>query len=201
MLALKANHDAMYQDVITTFNEALDTNFAGISHQRKETIEKGLRRIETRRYFLVDDPLYLRYLEGAESWSNLKGIGMVLSQREVNGVVSVEKRYYLCSVSSVREFAQAARGHWSVENSLHWVLDVAFREDHHRTRTGHSAQNFPVLRHIALNLLRAEKAGKVGIKGKRLKCAWDHAYLLRVLLASPPISTHKPWLYSLCPIA
>ena len=187
VLALKANHDGMYQDVVTTFNEALDTNFLGISHQRKQTIEKGHGRIERRRYFLVDDPLYMQYLETAESWSNLNSIGMVEAQREVNGLVSVEKRYYLCSVSSVREFAQAARGHWSVENNLHWVLDVAFREDHHRTRSDHSAQNFSVLRHIALNLLKAEKSVKVGIKVKRLKCGWDHDYLLKVLLASQPI--------------
>jgi len=186
VLALKANHGGMYQDVITTFNEGLATNFQGVSHQREQTVEKGHGRIETRHYFLVDDPLYLRYLESYESWSNLKSIGMVEAEREVNGVISRERRYYLCSVAHVREFAQAARGHWSVENNLHWVLDVAFREDHHRTRTDHSAQNFSVLRHIALNLLKAEKIAKVGVKVKRLKCGWDHDYLLKVLLGPSP---------------
>lgn len=189
VLALKANHDGIYQDVVTTFNEGLATNFAGVSHQTEQTVEKGHGRIETRRYFLVDDPLYVQYLDGAESWSSLKSIGMVQAEREVNGVISRERRYYLCSggIADVQEFAEAARGHWSIENNLHWVLDVAFREDYHRTRTDHSAQNFAVLRHIALNLLKAEKTVKVGVKVKRLKCGWSHDYLLKVLLGPSPI--------------
>ena len=106
----------------------------------------------------------MRYLESAEQWPNLKSIGMVEAQREVAGVVSKERRYFLCSLGALTEFAQAARGHWSIENGLHWVLDVAFREDHNRTRTDHSAENFSVLRHIALNLLMAVRSGWVGIK-------------------------------------
>jgi predicted transposase YbfD/YdcC len=112
---------------------------------------------------------------------------MVEAEREVDGVVSRDKRYFLCSIGSAQEFAQAARGHWSIENGLHWVLDVAFREDLHRTRTDHSAENFSVLRHIALNLLKAERTLRVGIKSKRLKCGWSHDYLLKVLLGPQPI--------------
>lgn len=187
VLALKGNHPTMYEDVVTTFNEGVATHFEGISHQTLETVEKGHGRIETRRYHLVDDPLYLQYLESYEKWPNLKSIGMVEAQREINGVVSTDRRYFLCSMRTVKEFARAARGHWSIENELHWVLDVAFREDLHRTRTDHSAENFSVLRHMALNLLKAEKGVKVGIKGKRLKCGWDHDYLLKVLLGPHPI--------------
>jgi len=187
VLALKGNHSVLHQDVITTFNEGLDTQFKGMSHHKHETVEKGHGRIETRRYFLVDDPFYMRYLDQQEKWPNLHGIGMVEATREVDGVVSRDRRYYLCSVRSVAEFAHAARGHWSIENGLHWVLDVAFREDHNRTRKDHSAQNFAVLRHIALNLLKAEKAVKVGVKGKRLNCGWDHDYLFKVLLGPLPI--------------
>ncbi len=194
VLALKSNHLTMHQDVITTFNEGLATRFKGISHQTHETLEKGHGRIETRRYYLVDDPLYIGYLESHEKWPNLKSIGMVEAHREVAGVggegvgvISKERRYFLCSVASVEEFAEAARGHWSIENSLHWILDVVFREDLNRTRTDHSAENFAVLRHIALNLLKAEKSLKVGIKAKRLKCGWSHDYLLKVLLGPLPI--------------
>lgn len=187
VLALKGNHSGLHQDVITTFNEGLDTHFKGIRHQTHQTVEKGHGRIERRRYYLVDDPVYMRYLDQREKWVGLCSIGMVEAEREVDGAVSKERRYYLCSISSVREFAQAARGHWSIENSLHWVLDVAFREDHNRTRSDHAAHNFAILRHIALNLLKAEKSVKIGVRGKRLNCGWDHDYLFKVLLGPQPI--------------
>ncbi len=112
---------------------------------------------------------------------------MIQSERDVEGVVSKESRYYLCSVRSVAEFRQAARGHWSIENGLHWVLDVAFGEDHNRTHIDNSAHNFAILRHIALNLLKAEKSVKVGVKAKRLKCGWKESYMLKVLLGPTPI--------------
>jgi len=91
---------------------------------------------------------------------------MVEAEREVDGAVSKERSYYLCLVGSVEEFAHASRGHWSIENGLHWVLDGAFREDHNRTRKDHSAHNFAILRHIALNLLKAERSVKVGGQGQ-----------------------------------
>jgi predicted transposase YbfD/YdcC len=187
VLSLKGNHSIMHQDVITTFNEAVDSQFKEMRHQTYQTVEKGHGRIETRRYFLIDDPFYVRYLQSYERWPNLRSIGMVEAEREVEGVVSKERRYYLCSLLCVKEFAHAARGHWGIENGLHWVLDVAFREDHNRTRTDHSAHNFALLRHIALNLLKQEKTLKVGVKAKRLKCGWDHDYLLKVLLGPNPI--------------
>lgn len=187
VLSLKGNQGTMHRDVITLFDEAMASAFKGISHQRAQTMEKGHGRIETRRYFLVDDPAYLQYLNPKEAWASLCSVGMVQSEREVGGIVSRESRYYLCSVGSVEEFSKAARGHWSIENGLHWILDVAFREDHNRTRTDHSAQNFAVLRHIALNLLKAEKTAKVGVKAKRLKAGWSEQYMLKVLLGSQPI--------------
>jgi predicted transposase YbfD/YdcC len=189
VLALKGNHSVLHQDVITTFNEGMDTHFKWISHQIHQTVEKGHGRIEHRRYFLVDDPLYMKYLDQQEKWPGLCSIGMVEAEREVEGVISRDRRYYLCSVRSVEEFAHAARGHWGIENGLHWAWGacVAFREDHNRTRSDHSAHNFAILRHIALNLLKAEKSVKVGVKGKRLNCGWDHDYLFKVLLGPQPI--------------
>lgn len=187
VLSLKGNQGTMHRDVITMFEEAIATEFKGISHQTEQTLEKGHGRIETRRYYLVDDPQYLGYLNPKGAWSGLRGIGMIQSEREEGGVVSRESRYYLCSVGSVAEFREAARGHWSIENGLHWVLDVAFREDHNRAHIDHSAHNFAILRHIALNLLKAEKSVKVGIKAKRLKCGWKESYMLKVLLGPNPI--------------
>lgn len=187
VLSLKGNQGTMHRDVITLFDEAVACGFKGISHQREQTTEKGHGRIETRRFFLVDDPAYLQYLNPKGAWSGLRSVGMIQSEREEGGVVSMENRYYLCSLGSVGEFREAARGHWGIENGLHWVLDVAFGEDHNRTHIDHSAHNFAILRHIALNLLKAEKSAKVGVKAKRLKCGWSEAYMLKVLLGSQPI--------------
>jgi predicted transposase YbfD/YdcC len=97
-------------------------------------------------------------------------------------VANVQVRYYLSSLpADAARIAWAVRSHWEIENRLHWVLDVAFREDESRVRVGHAAENFAVLRHIALNLLRQERSLQVGIKAKRPRCGWDHAYLLNVL--------------------
>jgi predicted transposase YbfD/YdcC len=107
---------------------------------------------------------------------------MVEATRTIKGISSTEKRYYLSSLPSDAErIAKAVRTHWRVENSLHWILDVAFREDDSRIREGHAQTNFIVLRHLALSLLRQDKASKIGIKAKRLRAGWDTAYLEAIL--------------------
>jgi predicted transposase YbfD/YdcC len=107
---------------------------------------------------------------------------MVKSTREINGHQSTEIRYFIASLpSEAQQFAHAVRGDWAVENSLHWVMDIAFREDESRIRKYHSPANFAVLRHIALNLIKQEKSCKRSVKGKRLKAGWDNAYLERVV--------------------
>ena len=109
---------------------------------------------------------------------------MVEAERRVGEKVSRERRYYLSSLAGeARPFAEAVRGHWGIENGLHWVLDVAFREDESRVRIGNAPENLALLRRMALTLLREEKTAKVGIKAKRLKSGWSEDYLLRVLIS------------------
>ncbi len=109
-------------------------------------------------------------------------IGMVEAETERGGKVARERRYDLASAKlAATTFARAVRGHWGIENRLHWVLDIAFREDESRVRHGYADQNFAVLRRLALNLLRQEPTARMGTKAKRLKAGWDHAYLLSIL--------------------
>jgi predicted transposase YbfD/YdcC len=106
---------------------------------------------------------------------------MVEAERREKGKVTHERRYYLTSLGDATTFGRAVRAHWGIENRLHWVLDIAFREDESRARAGASAANLVVLRPIALNLLKQERTAKVGIKNKRLKAGWDERYLLKVI--------------------
>jgi len=144
-----------------------------------QTVEKDHGRIETRRYYQSTE---LDWFADRSKWEGLRSVGMVEAIRELNGVRSVERRYYLSSLAVDAElFARAVRAHWGVENKVHWVMDVCFREDQSRARTGYAAENLATLRRLALNLLKQEKTKKRGIKGKQLNASWDHAYLLKLL--------------------
>jgi predicted transposase YbfD/YdcC len=179
VLALKANHPTLYEEVTLWLNDARDTGFADIAHAYHETVDGEHGRIATRRYWITSA---LEWLDAQASWANLQSVGMVESRREIGDTVQVETRYFLTSLPAqgVR-FAQAVRQHWGIENSLHWVLDVSFDEDACRIRKGKGAQTFAVLRHIALNLLRREPHHKRGIKARRKRAGWDRDYLVQVL--------------------
>ena len=190
VMALKGNHEVVHAEVKTfldaTVTEAKATRPAGVRPSRAaaalatwETVEKDHGRQETRRYYQSGE---LDWFADRSKWEGLQSVGLVEAVREVGGKQTVERRYYLSSLPvGVETFAKAVRGHWAVENSLHWVLDVQMGEDDSRARTGYAAENLATLRRLALNLLKGEKTKKRGIRGKQLNASWDHAYLLRLL--------------------
>lgn len=182
VLALKTNQGLLHEAVAYSFQEERKINFKGIVHDHYQTVEKNHGRLETRQYWTISDPDYLKYLDTKGEWEDLKSIGMVESERIIRGEVSRETRYYLSSRSGeAKEFAQAVRSHWGIENSLHWVLDVDFREDDSRVRQGYAAENMAVLRRLALNLIKREPTFRKSVKGRRLAASWSGEYLLRVL--------------------
>jgi predicted transposase YbfD/YdcC len=190
VLALKGNQETVHEEVKSfldaTIGEAQAVRPVGAKAPKAaatlahvQTVEKDHGRLEIRDYYQSD---CLAWFADLAKWEGLKSVGMVESQREVNGVKTVERRYYLASLPlNVELFARAVRSHWGVENKLHWVMDVCFHEDQSRARTGHAAENLATLRRLALNLLKKETTKKRGIKGKQLNASWDHSYLLRLL--------------------
>ena len=145
-----------------------------------QTIDGGHGRIETRSLRVSDK---IDWLENEHSWAGLKSILAVTSKREIGEKVTEETRYFISSLSAgdPGKLERAVRAHGSIENNLHWVLDVAFDEDSNRTRKGYSAANLAVTRYIALNLIKAEETAKVGVKTKRLMAGWDNDYLLKII--------------------
>jgi predicted transposase YbfD/YdcC len=190
VLALKGNHETVHAEVKTFLDQTLverqgprlpgaRPSPAAATLATWETVEKDHGRLEIRRYYQSAD---LAWFADLAKWEGLQSVGLVEAVREVGGQRSVERRYYLSSLPlDVQTFARAVRGHWGVENKLHWVLDVCFREDQSRARAGFAAENLATLRRLALNLLKQEKTKKRGIKAKQLNASWNHAYLLRLL--------------------
>ena len=174
VLSLKGNQSSLHDDVKTFFTSSLSPAVASVSY------EGDHGRIETRTICVTAD---IAWLQERHDWRSLQSIIAVTAKREIDNKVTEETRYFISSLDAndPKRLERVVRAHWAIENNLHWVLDIAFDEDSNRTRKGHSAANQAVLRHIALNLIKAEKTAKVGVKIKRLKAGWDNNYLLRVI--------------------
>jgi predicted transposase YbfD/YdcC len=183
ILALKKNQGTLYTDVHELFHQLRRDESPDETLDSYEMTDQGHGRHEIRRYWTTDT---LDRVSTRAQWSDLQAVGMVESERTLEGETTVESRYYILSLpSNAQTFGNAVRAHWGIENSVHWVLDVTFREDESRIRMGHGPENFAILRHIALNLLREETSFKGSIKTKRLKCGWNDAYLSKVLNVVP----------------
>jgi len=180
VISLKGNQGNLYEDVKDYLDWAKREEFKGIEFDWCSSLEKDHGRIEERRCYVTEE---IEWLEQKDDWANLKSIIMVEAIREAIGKEeTTERRYFISSLEANAEKAlRAVRGHWAIENELHWCLDIGFREDECRVREARSAENLATVRHIGLNLLKQEKSCKLGIKSKRKKAGWDESYLLKVL--------------------
>jgi predicted transposase YbfD/YdcC len=151
-------------------------------HSHDRVVNKGHGRLEVRECWVVSDPLAFEYIRHYDGWIDLNSIAKVVRQRRMGDTLSTETAYYISSLQKDAPLLlSCSRSHWAVENSLHWVLDVAFREDQARYRQDDGAENFALLRKLAINLLRQDKSVKIGAKGKRLRAALDPNYLFHLL--------------------
>jgi predicted transposase YbfD/YdcC len=181
-LAVKGNQPTLHQGIVAFFDDHMEDDFARTPVRRHQTKEKGHGREELRFYLICPVP---EDLPDRSRWAGLKAIGITISNTQRDGKDCTELRYYILSTYlSGRRFAEAVRGHWSIENRLHWQLDVTFQEDQCRIRQGHADANFSILRRTALSLLKNEPTKKVGIKNKRLTAGWNEDYLEKVLLGN-----------------
>lgn len=179
VIAVKKNQPTLYNEVVDCIDEALEQREKKNSIDYYETVDSGHGRKEIRRYYILDE---IDAVESSINWKGLNTIGMVESVRTNNGKTTKNKRYYISSIDkNAKSLGASIRTHWRIENSLHWGLDVSFREDESRVRQHYAAENFSVLRRIALNYLKNEHTTKLGIQNKRNKAGWDLKYLEKVL--------------------
>lgn len=183
LLAVKENQEHLFEDVQYLF-EALDTakGMKSTPYQYAKSVNKGHGRIETRECWATDREEHVALLRKRQQWSGLQSVVRIVSQRQIGDTREAQTRYFISSLpAEAKTILKTKRSHWKIENQLHWVLDMAFREDESRVRQDHAAENLAVLRHMALNLLKNEKTAKGGIRAKRLQAGWNNDYLLIIL--------------------
>lgn len=182
ILAVKENQGHLYEDIHDLFADNQQFNYEGIPHSYAKIVNKDHGRIEIRQCWTISDPEYLANIRDLNRWEGIRTLVMILSERRIEDEIEIQDRYFISSLeSNAEKILRAKRSYWGIENRLHWVLDIAFNEDRSRVRKDNAPQNFAVLRHMALNLLKQEKTAKGGIKAKRLQCGWNVDYLLKVL--------------------
>ena len=182
VLTVKRNQGKLHDDIRHLFEVDREDGFKESPFDHAQTVNKGHGRIEIRKCWVTADQEYLEYVDRDSEWKGLKSIAIVEATRKIGEKETSEMRYFISSLYvSAKEMLTYIRTHWEVENKLHWCLDVAFREDDNRVRKGHAPENLAVMRKIALNVLRKEKTKKCGAKAKRLICAMDMDYLLKVI--------------------
>ena len=182
LLALKGNHPALCEDVQRLFGD--QAALAALGPARAETVEKDHGRIETRRAVTLDATALLGGLRGLAAWSGVQSVGMVEARREpaAGGMASVERRFFLSSLpADAARLLQVARGHWAIENNLHWMLDVHFDEDRCRVRKDHAPLNLATVRRVALSLAKRDTLSKTSVRLRLKRAGWDDAYLFRLL--------------------
>lgn len=180
VLNVKGNQGRLRDGIEEFFADFLEDNQPPVPVQQQHSTNSGHGRKEARWHYVCPVP---RDLPDRDRWPGLKAIGMVISNTIRDGKECVDIRYYILSKRlAVKKFAAIVKGHWAIENELHWQLDVTFREDHCRIRKGNADVNFSTLRRTALTLLKNEKTAKLGVKNKRLSAGWDEEYLLQVLI-------------------
>jgi predicted transposase YbfD/YdcC len=180
VIALKGNQGTLHKEIKDYLDWAAHLDFKDLSYDTCTTLEKDHGRIEERSCWVTEE---IEWLEQKGEWEKLKSVIGVEAVREVIGKEKTsERRYFISSLgANAEQSLKAVRGHWAVENELHWCLDIGFREDECQSREAQSAENFAAIRHIGLNLLKQEKSCRLGIKSKRKKAGWDESYLLKVL--------------------
>lgn len=186
LLALKENHPLLHEDVALLFDGLANDIATKARHtypfKAATQVDKGHGRIEVRKAWTISAPHLIQPLRTADKWPQLTTLIKVQAERYLGDYHSCEIRYYISSAATTPDtFLTKIRAYWSIENSLHWILDSAFSEDDSRLRKDHGAETFAILRRIALNLLKQDYSLKIGIKNKRLRAGWDHHYLLALL--------------------
>jgi predicted transposase YbfD/YdcC len=179
VLAVKGNQKQLHEEIVDFFQTARKYDFRNVQYDYFEEAHKGHGRVEQRRYWISD---MLTSISNPGRWLSLCSIGMVESEQYIDGKTTSETRYFISSLTAdAKIFANAVRKHWAIENHLHWVLDVSFREDESRVRRDNAPENLGVFRHVAMNALRKEKTCKKGVKAKRFKATLQSDYAQKVL--------------------